>query len=131
MPDNKHSQWCGHKLSTENIISIAAVLQLPAYGTLRRDAIMNFTNLQTYIIPVVLIACMVLGYILKAWIKDLDNKFIPTILTVFGAVLAGFIQGWSAPNCIYGALTGLASTGMHQLFKQYIDCNKNNGSETK
>ena len=38
--------------------------------------------------PAVVAACLVLGYILKAWIKDVDNKWIPTMLTLFGAVSA-------------------------------------------
>lgn len=37
-------------------------------------------------IPIVLVACLVLGYILKKWLP-MDNKWIPTILVVVGAVL--------------------------------------------
>ena len=49
---------------------------------------MNFNdliqNLSGNFIPTVVVACLVLGYILKQWIKDLDNKYIPTILAVVG-----------------------------------------------
>ena len=83
---------------------------------------MEFTNLTQYLIPIVLVACLIVGYILKAWIDDIDNKFIPTILVVFGTVLGCVVCGTiTVESCVYGALSGLASTGMHQLFKQYID----------
>ena len=36
-------------------------------------------------------------------------------------VLNGFIGGWSIESAVYGALMGLASTGMHQAFKQFIE----------
>lgn len=38
-------------------------------------------------IPIVTAACLIVGFILKKWIKDLDNKWIPTILAVLGVVL--------------------------------------------
>ena len=86
---------------------------------------MDFTFLEGFIIPIVLIACLVAGYILKAWIKDLDNKYIPTILALFGAVLACAVESsFTVESIVYGALTGLTSTGLHQLFKQYIDNGK-------
>lgn len=91
---------------------------------------MNFNdliqNLSGNFIPTVVIACLVLGYILKQWIKDLDNKYIPTILAIVGLVLGCVITGEvSVESCVYGALSGLSSTGLHQMFKQYIENNKN------
>lgn len=81
---------------------------------------LNFLT-QNYI-PIVLVACLVAGYILKAWIKDLDNKYIPTILAVLGAALGCLTNSTvSLENIVYGAVTGLASVGMHQVFKQLIE----------
>lgn len=71
--------------------------------------------------PLVLVACLIVGYILKKWIKDLDNKYIPTIVAVLGLVLAGIVSGWTLTNLVAGALSGLASTGLHQAFKQIIE----------
>lgn len=82
---------------------------------------MNFETLESFFVLTVMIACLVLGYILKNWIKDVDNKYIPTILTVFGLVLNLFVSGFSIESGVYGALMGLASTGIHQAFKQYIE----------
>ena len=83
---------------------------------------MNFDFITEMIIPIVLVACLIVGYIIKKWIKDLDNKYIPTIVTVLGAVLGCIIgKGITVETIVSGAITGLASTGLHQLFVQYIE----------
>lgn len=74
------------------------------------------------IVPTVVAACLILGFILKKWVNDLDNKWIPTVLTAFGAVLACAVKSdVSAEVIISGAFSGLASTGLHQAFKQLIN----------
>lgn len=77
------------------------------------------------IILIVLVACLVLGYIMKTWMKPLNNKYIPTILAVVGAIL-GCLTMWqlSWENIIYGAFSGLASTGLHQAFTKCIEQGK-------
>lgn len=82
---------------------------------------MEFLN--EFILPVVLGICLCVGYIIKTWIKDVDNKYIPTIVTVLGVILSAWISGWViTPNVILsGMISGLASTGLHQLFKQFIN----------
>ena len=82
---------------------------------------MEFLN--EYMIPVVLGICLVVGYIVKKWIKDIDNKYIPTIVTILGVILSIWFNGWIiTPEIVLsGLITGAASTGMHQLFKQFID----------
>lgn len=82
---------------------------------------MDFTQLENYFVLVVVLACLIVGYIIKKWIKDVDNKYIPTIVTILGLVLNLFVSGFSIESAVYGALMGLASTGMHQAFKQYIE----------
>ena len=72
-------------------------------------------------VPIIMVACLIVGFIVKKWIKDVDNKWIPTIVTVLGAVLGFVINGASFEAVIAGAVTGLASTGLHQLFKQLIE----------
>lgn len=85
---------------------------------------MDFTILNEYFVLVVVVACLVVGYIIKKWIKDVENKYIPTILAVVGAVLNAVVSGVSVESIVYGALMGLASTGMHQAFTRFIE-NKN------
>lgn len=82
---------------------------------------MDFLN--GYMLPVVLGICLCVGYIVKKWIKDVDNKFIPAIVSILGVFLSIWISNWQiTPDIILGGLvSGLASTGFHQLFKQYIE----------
>ena len=88
---------------------------------------MEFLN--EYMMPVVLGICIVIGYIIKKWISDVDNKYIPTIVTILGAFLAVWFNDWSiTPEIILsGLITGAASTGMHQLFVQFIENNDKKG----
>lgn len=79
--------------------------------------------LNNYLMPIIVVACLLIGYIVKMWIKDVDNRWIPTIVTIAGAVLA-VVTNWGGVTLeiiVGGALSGLASTGLHQLFKQWID----------
>ena len=71
-------------------------------------------------IPIVLAACLVVGFILKKWCPT-DNKWIPTVLVLLGAVL-GCVASTevSLESIVAGAVTGLASTGLHQVFKQLL-----------
>ena len=82
---------------------------------------MEFLN--EYMMPVVLGLCLVVGYIVKKWVKDIDNKWIPTIVTILGAAFAVWFNDWLiTPEIILsGLVTGAASTGMHQLFIQFIE----------
>lgn len=79
-------------------------------------------NLNQYLSPVIVALCLILGYIIKHWVRDADNKIIPTVVTLAGTA-AAVAMNWGAVTVeviVGGALSGLASTGMHQLFKQWI-----------
>lgn len=83
-----------------------------------------FTN---YLTPVIVGLCLVVGFLIKH-VTSADNRFIPIVVTVLGVALSIWIS-WPeiTPEVILsGAVSGLASTGMHQLFKQWID---NGGKE--
>lgn len=82
---------------------------------------MDFTVFENYFVLSVVLACLIVGYIIKKWINDVDNKYIPTIVTIFGMVLNLAVSGVSVESAIFGAFMGLASTGLHQAFKQYIE----------
>ena len=86
---------------------------------------MDFTNLSEYMVAVVMVACLILGYVIKhaSFLKMVPNTDIPSILALCGAVLNAFISGPTVENIIYGALTGLASTGLHQTFKRWVENN--------
>lgn len=90
---------------------------------------MDFSALSEYFVLVVLVACLVVGYIIKSSLNFIPNKFIPTILAVLGAVLNAVVTGFSVESVVYGAVMGLASTGMHQAFKQFVENKKGNDPE--
>lgn len=77
--------------------------------------------LSAYVIPEVVALCLVLGFIVKQWVKDVDNKWIPTIVAVVGIGCAVILNGFTVGAVVGGAVSGLASTGLHQLFKQWMD----------
>ena len=73
-------------------------------------------------IPVVMAACLVLGFILKKWCPA-DNKWIPTVLFVVGIVCGLAYNGVSFDSVVYGAVSGLASVGLNQAFQQALGLN--------
>lgn len=84
---------------------------------------MEFLN--DYMIPVIIGICLCAGFIVKHWIKDVDNKIIPTLCAVIGVMVAVWIHwGNVTPEVLLmGLASGLASTGLHQALKQYIGNN--------
>lgn len=91
---------------------------------------MDFLSILTeHFVVVVMVACLIIGYIIKhaTFMKWLPNNDIPIVLAVFGAVVNPIVSGLSVESVIYGALMGLASTGMHQAFKEFIENTKNEG----
>lgn len=86
---------------------------------------MDFSVLSGFFVMTVVVGCLVVGYIVKHSLKFIPNNYIPPILAIVGIVLNLLVSGISVENVVYGALMGLASTGMHQTFKQYIENTKN------
>ena len=79
--------------------------------------------LKQYLVPVIIGLCLCAGYVTKHWIKDVSNKIIPTMRALLGILLACWInQGDITPDVILsGAASGLASTGLHEAFKQLLE----------
>lgn len=72
--------------------------------------------------PIVLVACMTVGYVIKKWINDVDNKYIPTIVFILGAILGCVAtQTIDIHVIVAGAVSGLASTGLHQAFSKLLE----------
>ena len=92
---------------------------------------MDFSALTQYFVLVVVVACLVLGYVIKhaSFMKWIPNNDIPVILAVFGLALNLVVSGLSVESAVYGALMGLASTGLHQAFKQFVENKKGNDPE--
>ena len=76
-------------------------------------------NFEDYLIPIIAIGCLCVGFVLKKWMPA-DDKYIPTILLVIGAISGAILFGLSYEGVVKGMLSGLASVGLHQAFHQFI-----------
>lgn len=88
---------------------------------------MDFASiLAEHFVLVVVLACLIVGYILKhaTFLTWIPNDDIPLILAVVGGVLNIFVSGLSIESVVYGAFMGLASTGLHQIFKEFVENTK-------
>lgn len=86
---------------------------------------MDFLN--DYLVLIVMGICLCIGYVIKHLIPtDKVNRFIPLIMAVLGVILNVWLNGFAfTPEILLGGLaSGLASTGMHQMFKKFIEGNK-------
>lgn len=81
----------------------------------------NVEFLADYMMPVIAGICLLFGFVVKKWIKDVDNKWIPTLCCILGVILA-VIDDWGAvtlATILAGGFSGLASTGLHQAIRQF------------
>lgn len=87
---------------------------------------MDFTVLTDHFVLIVMVACLAIGYIIKhaSFMKWVPNDDIPVILAVVGAALNLAVSGLSIESCVWGMVMGLASTGMHQAFKSFVEGKK-------
>lgn len=81
---------------------------------------MDLTILTQYFNVLIVGICLCVGFVIKKWIKDVDNKYIPTIVAFLGLILSVITNGLSLEFILTGMLSGLASTGLHQAFTQLI-----------
>lgn len=82
---------------------------------------MEFLN--DYLVLIVMGICLCIGYVIKHLIPtDKVNRFIPLIMAVLGVGLNVWLNFAFSPEILLGGLaSGLASTGMHQMFKKFIE----------
>ncbi|WP_278475835.1 phage holin family protein [Turicibacter sanguinis] len=82
---------------------------------------MDLTFLSEYCIPVIVGICLCIGYVIKTSIPKVDNSLIPMIVAILGLFINIWINHAINPSVVLGGLfSGLASTGLHQLFKNLI-----------
>lgn len=74
-------------------------------------------NLENYLIPIITVGCMCIGYVMKKWLPT-DDKWIPTALLFVGAISGAILFGLDYEGIVKGMLSGLASVGLHQVFYQ-------------
>lgn len=91
---------------------------------------MDFLN--DFIVLIVLGICLCVGYLIKHAIpSEKVNRFIPVIVALLGVGVNVWLNGFAfTPEILLGGLaSGLASTGLHQVFKQFIE--KTNTTEVE
>lgn len=80
---------------------------------------MNLTMIDAMVIPVITAACLCIGYVMKRWLPT-DDKWIPTVLLIVGAVSGLILFGVDYEGVVKGMVSGLAAVGLHQAFKQHL-----------
>lgn len=73
---------------------------------------------------VVLGICLCIGYVIKSiWNNNDFNKFIPLIMLVLGTILnvLANLNGITLEVILCGMFSGLASTGLYEMFKNLIN----------
>ena len=82
---------------------------------------MDLTFLNEYFIPVIVGICLCVGYVIKTSVPKVDNSLIPMTLSILGLLINIWINSSINPSIVLGGLfSGLASTGLHQMFKNLI-----------
>ena len=84
---------------------------------------MDISILTQYVDILIVGICLCVGFIIKQWVNDVDNKYIPTIVAVLGLILKiafYFSNGITLELIFSGLFSGLASTGLYEAFKNLI-----------
>lgn len=87
----------------------------------------DLSTISTYLVPSVVILCLLVGYIIKNLIpNDSINRFIPLIVgvlgvaaTIFTAVTTG--APVTVDVVVVGLSSGLASTGLFEAYKNLLN----------
>ncbi|MBR7926929.1 phage holin family protein [Aerococcaceae bacterium zg-ZUI334] len=70
--------------------------------------------------PIITLFCLMVGYVIKHIPRtDRLNQYIPVTVLIIGCIMGRIIESYLT-GVVYGSFSGLASTGLHQAFKQQI-----------
>lgn len=84
---------------------------------------MDLSVLTQYISIIVVGICLCVGYVIKNSLDFIPNKYIPLIMLVLGTVINVLMNltGINAEVVLTGMFSGLASTGLYEMFKNLIN----------
>ena len=84
---------------------------------------MDLSFLSEFINLGILGICLCIGYVIKTSLDFIPNKYIPLIMLVLGSVLGIVtnLNDLSINVVLTGMVSGLASTGMYEMFKNLIN----------
>ena len=84
-----------------------------------------------YVVPLIILFCMCIGYVIKTSLDFIENKYIPLIMVSIGIGLNIWINKQvTAEIVVAGALSGVASIGTHQTCKN-LNHNKKDQENNK
>lgn len=83
---------------------------------------MDIAILLEYINIIVLGICLCVGYVIKSSLDFIPNKYIPLIMLILGTVLNVIfnIPNVTGEIILAGMISGLASTGLYEIFKNLL-----------
>ncbi len=83
---------------------------------------MDISALSGYLVLVVVGICLCVGYVIKTSLSFVPNKYIPLIMLLLGLVVNMMINisHINADVVLSGMLSGLASTGLYEAFRNVI-----------
>lgn len=83
---------------------------------------MDLSMLLEFINIIVLGICLCVGYVIKNSLDFIPNKYIPLIMLVLGTALNIIfnIPNITGEIVLVGMMSGLASTGLYEMFKNLL-----------
>ena len=84
---------------------------------------MDLSFLSQFINLGILGICLCVGYVIKASLDFIPNKYIPLMMLILGTIL-GIVTNLNDLNInvvLTGMVSGLASTGMYEMFKNLLN----------
>lgn len=88
---------------------------------------MDISVLMQYIDLIVVGICLCVGYMIKTGFDKIPNKYIPLIVGILGLIIKismSLTTGINAEIVLSGLFSGLASTGLYEVFKNLINKEK-------
>lgn len=84
---------------------------------------MDIAFLTEYVNVITLGICLCVGYVIKTSITVIPNKYIPLIMLVLGTTISilSNLNSIDASVILQGMVSGLASTGLYEAFKNIIN----------
>ena len=82
---------------------------------------MDITDLMDYFNLITVGICLCIGYAIKQSLDFIPNKYIPLIMVIIGTVLGIASSGLSLESLLSGMVSGLASTGLYEAFRNLIN----------
>lgn len=92
---------------------------------------MDLSQYTQYMVPLIIVFCICIGYVIKNSLDFIKNKYIPLIMLVIGIALNIIInRNVTLEILVAGAVSGLASIGTHQTCK-CLNHHKKNDDENE